>query len=439
MSAAPATSPRAARLAARLKSTEERLATVAVPQSSVWLQRARQDAMVRLKGMGLPEKRDEYWRYTDPARLLRDPLQPAKVLNVSDETEVFGEIERLKLVFVDGVFDAAQSDAIEGQGLEICRLSEAGQADIHWAQDLYGTLEAEGHTPVARPLAALNTAMATDGVLIRVTKPVERPVSMVYHRSQPDAEMVLHHLVRVEPGAELTILENGPGAARVSTVLEADLAEGASLHHVRAMGRDHERVATTHIFARLDAEAHFKSFTLSVNGALVRNEAVIWLQGQGGSAHIAGAAMGDGAFHHDDTVYVTHSAPNCESRQVYKKVLHNGAIGVFQGKILVEQAAQQTDGYQISQSLLMDERSQFLAKPELEIYADDVKCSHGSTSGEINADQLFYLRARGVPDHEAKRLLVLAFLAEALDEIARGDLADDMRVRLHGWLERHSD
>jgi len=170
---------------------------------------------------------------------------------------------------------------------------------------------------------------------------------------------------------------------------------------------------------------------------VLRNEAVVWLNGKGGSAHIAGAAMGDGAFHHDDTVFVTHAAPDCESRQVFKKVLRNGAVGVFQGKILVDQIAQLTDGYQISQSLLLDETSQFLAKPELEIYADDVKCSHGSTSGEIDADQLFYLRARGLPLDDAQGLLVLAFLAEALEEIDSNELADDMRHRLEGWVNRH--
>jgi Fe-S cluster assembly protein SufD len=147
--------------------------------------------------------------------------------------------------------------------------------------------------------------------------------------------------------------------------------------------------------------------------------------------------VGDGTFHQDDTVFVTHAAPDCESRQVFKKVLRHGAVGVFQGKILVEQAAQRTDGYQLSQGLLLDEECQFLAKPELEIYADDVKCSHGSTAGELDTGQLYYLRARGIPLHEAKALLVLAFLAEALDEIARDDLAEEIRTRLENWLRRH--
>ena len=135
-------------------------------------------------------------------------------------------------------------------------------------------------------------------------------------------------------------------------------------------------------------------------------------------------------------MFITHDAVNCESRQVFKKVLRNGAVGVFQGKILVKAGAQKTDGYQISQSLLLTDDAQFLAKPELEIYADDVACSHGSTSGAIDETALFYFRSRGIPNEEAQDLLVLAFLAEAIDEIEREEIADDIRSRLEGWLVR---
>jgi Fe-S cluster assembly protein SufD len=127
---------------------------------------------------------------------------------------------------------------------------------------------------------------------------------------------------------------------------------------------------------------------------------------------------------------------NCESRQVFKKVLRNGAEGVFQGKILVRPGAQKTDGYQISQALLLDDEASFQAKPELEIYADDVKCSHGSTTGAIDETALFYLRARGVPRETATDLLVLAFIDEAIQEIEDVDLQDDIRTRLQHWLER---
>jgi len=169
---------------------------------------------------------------------------------------------------------------------------------------------------------------------------------------------------------------------------------------------------------------------------LTRNDCVLSLKGDDAVAHVAGACVGDGAFHHDDTVFITHDAVNCESRQVFKKVLRNGAVGVFQGKILVKPGAQKTDGYQISQSLLLDEDSQFLAKPELEIYADDVICSHGSTSGAIDEDGLFYLRSRGVPTPLAVDMLTLAFLAEALDEIDNDILSATMLEQLEAWLAR---
>ena len=175
-----------------------------------------------------------------------------------------------------------------------------------------------------------------------------------------------------------------------------------------------------------------------MNGVLTRNEQIVELTGDDAVAHVAGACVGDGDFHHDDTVFVTHDAVNCESRQVFKKVLRNGATGVFQGKILVKQGAQKTDGYQISQSLLLDDDSQFLAKPELEIYADDVACSHGSTSGAIDETALFYLRSRGVPTKDATNMLTLAFLAEAVDEIEDSALAEEIVSRLEGWLARRS-
>lgn len=437
MSAVARAGTRAARFEAKLAATEAQLSGRELPASSGWLQRAREAALGRLKAMGLPEKRDEYWRFTDPSRLAGAAVTPASVLQVTDEKAEFEDIDRLKLVFVDGVFDAAASDDLTLEGIEISRLADAGQRDIHWAQDLYSALEAEGQNPVPRPMAAHNAAFASDGVLIRVTGKPSKPVSLVYRRQAEDAEAILHHVIRLEQGAEMTLLENGPAAARYSIDLEACIADGATLHHVRAQGRDHGRSGTSHLFARLGEESVFKSFTMTANGAVLRNEAMIWLNGKGGSAHIAGAAMGDGAFHHDDTVFINHAAPACESRQVYKKVLRNGAVGVFQGKILVDQIAQKTDGYQISQALLFDESSQFLAKPELEIYADDVVCSHGSTSGEIDPDQLFYLRARGISEDEAEGLLVLAFLAEALDEIESDVLTEEMRSRLQGWVHRH--
>jgi len=402
-----------------------------------WLATARAEASARLTATGLPARRDEYWRYTDPASLNAPETPVAHRFDASDEAVPFDGLDRVKIVFVDGVFDPVASDDLVVAGVSIERLAEAGAKDIHWAQGMYGALEARGQSPVARPFAALNTAHATDGVLIHVTGKAAKPISLVYVHESEVSDAILHHCVKLDPGAELTLLENGPAAARFNKVIEIDIAEDARFHHIRLQGRDHERRAVTHIFARLGARSEMRSFTLTANGRLTRNEAVIELVGDEGRAHVAGAAVGDGEFHHDDTVFVTHAGKACESRQVFKKVLMNGATGVFQGKILVKPGAQKTDGYQISQSLLLDEDSQFLAKPELEIYADDVKCSHGSTSGAIDDTALFYLQSRGVPRRTAQGLLVLAFLAEAIDEIADEAIAEDIRARLERWLARH--
>lgn len=390
---------------------------------------AREAALARVESLGLPSRRDEYWKYTRPDALTAATPAPAGELN--RDASPFGEQNPLTIVFNDGVFDESSSDELTGERITIDLLSSL--ADIHWAEALYGNLEAKGQVPVTRPLAALNTAMATEGALIRVTGEVSRPVQIRYNAK--DADVALHHVVKVEEGASLTLLETGTPGVRSNVVTEIELAEAAKFNHIRTQGRDNERTTLSHMFVRLAQASNFKSFTMSANGTMTRNECIIEILGDETSAHVGGVAVGDGAdFHHDDTVFITHDAVNCESRQVFKKVLRNGATGVFQGKILVKEGAQKTDGYQISQSLLLDEDAQFYAKPELEIYADDVICSHGSTTGAIDDEALFYLRSRGIGVNEAQELLVLAFLAEALDEIASDTLRETVQMQLEDWL-----
>lgn len=416
--------------------TELRLAGLKLPAGGC-TDATRESALARVRAVGLPSRRDEYWKYTRPDTLVQ-PEAPRAALFRDGETPMFGDMDRLRVVFVDGVFDPEASDDLELEGVRIDRIADLCARDIHWAAHLYGKLEQAGQTPVARPFAALNTAFARDGVAIHIAGRPSKPISLIYVHESETSDALLHHVIRVEPGAEATILENGPAAARFNKCMEIDVASGGKLHLVRAQGRDHERRAVTHVFARLGTESVFKCFTLTINGMLTRNEVVVELTGDDALAHVAGASVGDGDFHHDDTVFITHDAVGCESRQVFKKVLRNGATGVFQGKILVREGAQKTDGYQISQALLLDGDSQFLAKPELEIYADDVACSHGSTSGAIDEDALFYLRSRGVPEGQATDLLTLAFLGEAVDEIEDKDLAGEIIDRVEAWLLRHN-
>ncbi|MEM8850640.1 MAG: SufD family Fe-S cluster assembly protein [Pseudomonadota bacterium] len=410
---------------AKKTATEERLATLTLPAGGGWLGKAREDALGRLRAVGMPGRRDEYWRYTDPTALVQADPAPAAPSETGDP---WAGVETI-VITIDG--DAITLPDMLPPGLEIGTLAQAGEADIHWARDIYGVLEAAGSRPISRPLAMLNTAYAAAGLVIRATGKVATPVHI---RTTGSGDPLHHHVVRVESGAEITILKSGTAGARANTVTEVDVADGGTCHHFRIQGPDHGRHVNTHLFARLGAESLLKSFTLSANGQLTRNEAVIELTGDNGAAHVACAAFGRGDFHHDDTVWVTHDAEHCESRQVFKKVLRDGATGVFQGKILVKDGAQKTDGYQISQSLLLDEDSVFLAKPELEIYADDVACSHGSTTGAIDDTALFYLRSRGVPEKDATDLLVLSFLAESLEEIGDDGLREHVSERLADWL-----
>ena len=406
------------------------------PFASSWANDIRSAALVTYKRFGAPSKRDEYWKYTNPNKLTIIPTEPAALFS-NDETPMFSNIDRVKIVFVDGILDLDQSDDLMLEGAIIETLIDATSKDIHWARDLFGTLEKNGQNPVKRPLAALNTAMAEQGLVIRITGKCKKPLAIRYIHNSETSDALVHNIIKVENNAEFTLLESGAGAARFNSVLEVDVADNASFHHVRTQGRDHERKTVTHIFGRLAKESIFKSFTMTVNGILTRNDAVLEFNGDNAKATVAGATAGDGeSFHHDDTVFITHDAVNCESRQVFKKVLKNGATGVFQGKILVKADAQKTDGYQISQGLLLDDNSNFLAKPELEIYADDVACSHGSTVGAIDEDAIFYLISRGVPRKQAQDMLVLAFLAESIDEIDSTDLADDINNRLAAWMDR---
>ncbi len=402
-----------------------------------WTASKRLEAKSRLLDTGLPTRRAEYWKYTRPNKFL-GPVAPLVAVNEDNEGPIFDELDCIKIVFVDGVFSDDLSDNLHLSGGSLELISATKNLDTHWAEDLYGSLELDGQDPVKRPLAALNTAYAEEGILLNVKQAISKPLSLHYvHRSKL-SDVMLRHVIKLEKGASVTILESGAIGARSNVVFEVEIGRDATLNHIRAQGRDHERCTANHIFSKLGQDSQFKSFTLSMNGVLTRNETVIDISGDDAVAHVAGASLGDGDFHHDDTVFITHDAVRGESRQVFKKVLKNGASGVFQGKILVKPGAQKTDGYQISQSLLLDDDSQFLAKPELEIYADDVACSHGSTSGAVDEEARFYLCSRGIPADEATNMLTLAFVSEALAEIESEEITEIIQERLESWLSRGS-
>ncbi|MEO1504280.1 MAG: SufD family Fe-S cluster assembly protein [Pseudomonadota bacterium] len=402
-----------------------------------WGEPQRQAARERFLKLGAPMRRDEYWRYTDPAKF-NQPLAPIEAAVVDPEVgdSGFGDAEALTLVFVNGRLRPDLSDAIDIPGLEVTRLADG--IDGSWAAEKLGALEVAGQEPVARPYAALNAALAVDGLAIRVTGDVPKPIHFRYLAEGSDRAVYVRHVIDLAPEAALTVLESGAGGERFNAVIEVDIGDKATFRRKRLQNEAGADQVITHLFARLGEESALRSFTLTgVAGAskLVRNEAMIWLEGDEGSAHIAGGVMGDAKAHLDNTVFIVHDALNCQSRQVFKNVLADEARGVFQGKILVKEGAQKTDGYQISQSVLLGERAEFDVKPELEIYADDVACSHGSTSGALDETAMFYLRSRGVSQAVAERLLVEAFIEEAIQEIdEEGPQAEALREAMRGHV-----
>ena len=208
--------------AAKQTALEAKLYSLTMPVSGAWSTEAREAALARVIAMGLPTRRDEYWRYTDP-RVLFGAHAPFAAVFDNDEKPLFDSLDRLKIVFVDGVFDVKASDSLDAEGIEIVRLSECMQADIHWAKDVYGVLEARGQNPVPRPLAALNTAFASDGICVRVTGQVTKPISMIYLHKSEVSDAILHHVVKVEKGGSATIwktvrLRRGSTSALKSTL-----------------------------------------------------------------------------------------------------------------------------------------------------------------------------------------------------------------------------
>lgn len=410
---------------------EALLSALPVPmEEASWAHDMRARARSRLLATGAPVKRDEYWRYTDPVRLTA-PMAFADAATDVPPLEGFGaNVPTAR--FVNGVYRSDLSDPLGGAGVAIAPLGETLKQDISIAREMFGVLEMAGQEKVARPLAILNTATATEGLVLQVTGDAA-PIHIRSDQIGGGASM-LRHLIRVESGAEITVLESGTAT---NSVMEIDVAPGGTLHHVRLQTGD-RAPSVSHVFARVGDAATFKSFTLTADGDLTRNEVVMDLIGADAVGHIAGAILAQGESHVDNTVFVTHSDVNGESRQVFKNVMAGKAKSIFQGKIFVRQVAQKTDGYQICQAVLLSDGAEFSAKPELEIYADDVACSHGSTTGALDPTAMFYLRSRGVTEAEAESMLIAAFADEAICEIDDAELGDIMRAEVERWMANRS-
>ncbi len=383
----------------------------------------RQAAAEILRRSGLPTQREESWRYTNLAPLaetkFHEPLTEASgFVADADLPDLAGFAGVPRLVFIQGRFNVAESVLPEGAPGSAVVRSFAATAD-------FGTLP----QPERERLVALNTMLAEDGAIIEVPEGVDAGTILLVSAGHDirGTAVAFHprHAIRLAAGAKLTVIEVAVGHGQYlhNPVTEITVARSAQLTHVRLQNESLSAFHLATIYADVAADATYQGFTLSTGARMARTDVHAKLAGTGGHVAVNAAQLLRGAQHNDFTTVVNHDAPNCESRQTVKHVLAGRARSIFQGKIEVAQIAQKTDGYQMNQALLLSPDAEIDCKPQLEIFADDVKCSHGATVGELDADQFFYLVSRGIPREEARAMLVRAFLGEALG------MVDDPRAR----------
>jgi Fe-S cluster assembly protein SufD len=391
-------------------------------------QALRSAAAELFRAGGLPGAREEAWRYTFLRPLAETAFHPAPVR--PDCAALLAGLPALdapRLVFVDGGYRAEFS-------------TPPTLAMLATGAPAFG--------PLARPaqdkLVALNTMLAEDGAALTVPEGVDAGTVVLVSLGTAAAGRATafhpRHAVHMAAGSRMTLIEifAGEGTYLDNPVLSATVEADATLTHLRLQTEAIGAFHLSTVYADVAERGTYDSFALNLGGRLSRMEAHARLAGPNAAAHLNAAQLLGGAQHGDFTTVVTHAAPSTQSRQTVKNVLTGQARGVFQGKIEVDRIAQKTDGYQMNQTLLLSPGAEINAKPQLEIYADDVKCSHGCTIGELDEDHIFYLRSRGLGVAEARAMLIRAFLSEALDPITHEAGRALLERAVADWWERHS-
>lgn len=429
----------AAELAGHYRAIRDELPGADVARWREW----RDEAIAAFTARGLPHRRIEEWKYTDLRAAMPKAFAPASGgLSPGYDLDAclgpLAGVPGVRLVFVNGRFDSKLSaEAKLPAGVELVTLARTLAEAPGWlAASLGQSKGAEDET-----VTLLNTAFATDGLALRIGKGVtlNEPLHLI-HLAASDSPMsaALRNVVIVEEGAEAVLIESyisASGApAQMNSATEMFVADGGKLRHYTVASQNEATQHLASTFARLGAKADYLAVQFAAGGSLSRLQTFITYDGEGARAHFAGCQLLRDRQHCDMTLVVDHAVAGCESREHVKAVLDDRSQGVFQAKVIVRPDAQQTDGRQMAQALLLSDSAEFDAKPELEIYADDVKCNHGATSGAIDDDLMFYLRARGIPEPVAKMLLIQAFIGEILDQIESEDLRHALEASTAKWL-----
>lgn len=373
-----------------------------------WLKDFRMQAFERFKEQGLPTQKLERFKYTNIAKAVAG---------------------------YDGVL-AEHGGSMDGEMTYVSALSDNLNED--WVKTLI-TREPPGQLKYGdSALWDLNTAYLKDGTVIDIpaNTNVEKPF-ILNLESKDDSYISLRMIVRLGDGAEATIIENhtGEGEYWKNNALQVIVGKNAKLNHVIIHNDSKGAVNTVYTYASVERDATYDCFTLNNGNAVLRHQIQADMNGANGHVSFNGLNLLDGKQHSDTTILVNHKAPHCESNQFYRSLLADHSHGIFQGKVHVYEEAQKTDGYQLSNAILLSEHAVMDTKPELEIYADDVKCSHGATTGQMDEEPLFYLRSRGLSEKEARFLLVQAFVGEVLEKMNDDDNRASIEKDVMTWLQ----
>jgi len=399
-----------------------------MPRFATLRSRSRASFLAR----GLPTRRMEAWKYSDLSQALNEPARlpgPARApLNVAGA---------LLVSFENGALHIPTSDL---GSIGTFPLRQALTGVVPCPAELIGTINPQRDHPILN----LNTALMKDGLLLTVPRGAVGPLHLRFDwpaesQARLSAGGHLRILIEIEGGAEFTLIESHGGAPSFATIVsEFKLGQGAQLNHLRVERLSQAARQSALTLAEIGAAARYRGFYFSEGSHFARHEALLKITGEDGQAILDGAYLVGDNCHYDNTTVITHAAPNTSSRQSFRAVLAGRSRGVFQGCVQVTPQAQRTDAYQMSRALLLSHEAEIATKPELEIFADDVKCSHGATAGELDAAALFFLRSRGIPEAEARTLLIKAFLFESLDSIEDKALREIAARVTDEWLTCHA-
>jgi len=434
--------PHAASLAA-YRAEFDRLATSELRFEPQWLARFRGDAMRSFESVGFPTMRDEDWHFTSVAPIADHVFHPAKPASLS-RSEVapllVAKLPGPMLVFVNGHYASelsslAVTDEPDG-GISIQSLASVVRDDD--AGDLSRRL-GEVAGPGSSAFTALNSAFFRDGAVVRIgaNAVATAPIQLVFITSDGEGAISSpRNFIIADRHSQATVIESylsagaGNGAYFTNAVTEVLVGEGARLSHYKLQSESTTGYHVGTIQVRQAANSYYESFSFATGGALSRTNVYTVLEGDAAESVLNGLYLADGSQHMDHQTFIEHVAPNCPSHELYKGILDGRSHGVFNGKVYVHPEAQKTDGKQSNNNLLLSEHARVDTKPQLEIFADDVKCTHGATVGRLDDTALFYLRSRGIGMSVARRLLTYAFAADVIERLELAPLKEALEARV---------